>query len=494
MKRQRTIAYLAILVAFVLNAFYIKTTHLLLSPDEAYYWDWARHPSLSYLDMGPMIAWINMLMVRIMGSTAFALRMGADIFASLSALLFFEIYNRFFSHATALLATLLYLLNPLVAAGAFIETYYVPQILFMTALLFLLFELNETQKPWLWYPIGFVLGLGILSHHMFFFFSLEVVLFVVISARNRHWLWKKEPYLGALITVATASPVFIWNLTHGLGMFKRALSLMPAHYNPWFVFTNFFFGDMGLVTPFVFILLIYVMVYSIRRGLFHHDERFNVILATSLPTFVFICFLAFRGRAEVNWPSAGFIAPFIGGVYLLEETYRAGHRKFVFLSFALMFLTMLPVFYFEHYPSWIYKRLHLPPQNQFTRRLRGWNRLAGQVEGLIQPGEYVGATDYGITAELAFYLKGQPAVYFLKVNDTAKNAYWFFQDRSVLKGKDMIIVDRGNGTLNPVTRSLFSRVKRLGTFDLTERSSGTPWASFTFYRGYDYRGGTSWTR
>ena len=260
--KKRIIGYSIILLAFVLNTYYIKTAHLLLSPDEAYYWDWARHPALSYLDMGPMISWINMVMIHFFGSSEFALRMGANIFSTVTAIIFYEIGNRFFSPTTALTATALFIFNPFVASNAFIATYYVPQILFMTILIFLLFELNKNQKPWLWYLIGIVLGLGILSHHMFLFFSLEVVLFVLISNRNRHWLFKKEPYLGAVLTIITASPVFIWNFEHGFGMFKRALSLMPSHYNPWFVFSTFFFGDMGVLTPFVFLLVFYTMLYA----------------------------------------------------------------------------------------------------------------------------------------------------------------------------------------------------------------------------------------
>lgn len=486
--KKRIISYSIIFLVFLFNIYYIKTTHLLLSPDEAYYWDWARHPSLSYLDMGPMISWINILMIHIFGSKAFALRMGANIISTITAIIFFEIGNRFFSSTTGLLSTILYVLNPLVLANAFIETYYVPQILFMTILLFLLFDLNDTQKPWLWYLIGLILGFGILSHHMFFFFSLEVVFFVIISNKNRHWLLKKEPYLGAIITIITASPVFIWNLTHGLGMFKRAISLLPASYNPWFVFSNFFFGDMGVVTPIVFILLLYTMFYSIRRGLFQHDERFNIILSTSLPTFAFITFLAFKGRAEVNWPAAGFISPFIGGIYLLDEMYSHGYKKFFYVLYTLMIITTLSISYFEHYPKWLFKKLNIPPQNQFTIRLEGWNKLANYVETVSKPGEIIGATDYGVTAELAFYLKGQPQVYYLSTNALSKNAYSFFQNRSILLGKNIIIVDRGKGPLNGVTSSLFAKVKKIGEFELTDRSTNISFRSFTIYKGYDYKG------
>ncbi len=486
--KKRIIGYSIILLAFVLNTYYIKTAHLLLSPDEAYYWDWARHPALSYLDMGPMISWINMLMIHFFGSSEFALRMGANIFSTVTAIIFYEIGNRFFSSTTALTATALFIFNPFVASNAFIETYYVPQILFMTILIFLLFELNKSQKPWLWYLIGIVLGLGILSHHMFFFFSLEVVLFVLISNRNRHWLFKKEPYLGAVLTIITASPVFIWNIEHGLAMFKRALSLMPSHYNPWFVFSTFFFGDMGVLTPFVFLLVFYTMLYSIRRGLFRHDERFNVILATSLPTFLFITFLAFKGRAEVNWPAAGYIAPFIGGVSLLVDQYKKGYRKLITALLVLMFATTLLITYFEHYPEWVYKTFDIPPARQFTDRLAGWDQLAMQTKKYIKSGELVGATDYGITAELAFYLPGQPEVYFLKVNNSAKNAYLYFQNQKTLEGKNMIIVDRGTGQLNDVTQGLFKTVKKLGVINIVDNKTGNIRRSFTLYRGYDYTG------
>ena len=263
---------------------------------------------------------------------------------------------------------------------------------------------------------------------------------------------------------------------------------MPAHYNPWFVFSNFFFGNMGIETPFVFILLLYTMLYSVRRGLFQHDERFNIILATSLPTFAFITFLAFKGRAEVNWPAAGFIAPFIGGVYLLEEAYGKGLKKFAVSAFILMFITTVPVLYFEHYPEWIFNTFHIPPQNQFTIRLTGWNRLAAQVEKLSKPGDIVGATDYGVTAELAFYLKGQPQVYYLPTGAGSKNAYWFFQNRKALEGKNILIVDRGGGPLNTVTSSLFSHVDKLGVFRLTDKATGVTWHTFSLYRGYDYKG------
>ncbi len=487
--KKRTIAYVVILLGFIFRIYYIKTSNLLLSPDEAYYWDWARHPSLSYLDMGPMIAWINMLMVHIFGSTAFALRMGANILSAITAVIFYEIGNRFFSSTTALLSTVLYVSNPLVAAGSFIETYYVPQILFMTILIYLLFELNQTQKSWLWYFIGLVLGLGILSHHMFFLFSLEVVLFVFISQKNRHWLFRKEPYIGALITIATASPVFIWNLTHGLGMFKRALILLPEHYNPWFVFSTFFFGDMGLVTPFVFILLLYTMFYSIRRGLFEHDERFTIILATSLPTFAFISLLAFKGRAEINWPSAGFIAPFIGGIFLLEDMHKSGYKRFVVSAFILMFITTLPVVYFEHYPQLIFKLLDIPPQRQFTNRLAGWDRLAEEVEKYLKPGEIIGATDYGVTAEIAFYIKGQPEVYYLPTWNRSKNAYWFFQNRKSLCDKDMIVVDRGSGEINPVTRARFASLQKLDVLYIPDEKTGLPRQTFTIYKGQRYKCG-----
>ncbi len=45
-----------------------------LAPEEAYYWDYAQHPALSYFDYPPMIAWTIRAGTAVFGDTEFGVR------------------------------------------------------------------------------------------------------------------------------------------------------------------------------------------------------------------------------------------------------------------------------------------------------------------------------------------------------------------------------------------------------------------------------------
>src|SRR5258708_7497776 len=49
-------------------------TRFSLVPDAAVYWSWSRHLALGYFDHPPMIAWINWIFSRMIGSTEFGVR------------------------------------------------------------------------------------------------------------------------------------------------------------------------------------------------------------------------------------------------------------------------------------------------------------------------------------------------------------------------------------------------------------------------------------
>jgi 4-amino-4-deoxy-L-arabinose transferase-like glycosyltransferase len=51
--RQLVTAIIALLVLRLITAFLIE-----LTPQEAYYWNYAIHPSLSYFDHPPVVAWV----------------------------------------------------------------------------------------------------------------------------------------------------------------------------------------------------------------------------------------------------------------------------------------------------------------------------------------------------------------------------------------------------------------------------------------------------
>ena len=49
---------------------YLLVQPLDLVGDEAYYWDWGRHPAWGYFSKPPLIAWLMALVIRIGGDSA----------------------------------------------------------------------------------------------------------------------------------------------------------------------------------------------------------------------------------------------------------------------------------------------------------------------------------------------------------------------------------------------------------------------------------------
>src|SRR5436305_6314662 len=57
------------IVATLLRLYAMKVVPL--APEEAYYWDYAQHPSLSYFDNPPMVAWLIRAGTAVFGNTEF---------------------------------------------------------------------------------------------------------------------------------------------------------------------------------------------------------------------------------------------------------------------------------------------------------------------------------------------------------------------------------------------------------------------------------------
>jgi len=161
---------ITILGFLIFRIFYIATTNYDLIADEAYFWDWSRHPDLSYYDMGPMVAWIIRFFTSIFPLSEFSVRLGAPVFSAMTSIVVYILAMEVLkSTRLAFILILLFNITPISTVGGVIMTYYSPQVFFMSLTAFFLWRLIKEEKGWWWYLIGMSLGLGLLSHHMFFF-------------------------------------------------------------------------------------------------------------------------------------------------------------------------------------------------------------------------------------------------------------------------------------------------------------------------------------
>jgi len=492
-KKYTYLTIVVIVVFLIFRIFYLATTHYTLSQDEAYFWDWSRHPALSYYDMGPMIAWIIAFFTHIFPLSAFSVRLGAPVFAAMTAIIIYiltvEVTS---SRMLAFWVVLLFHLLPIGMAGGIIMTYYSPQVFFMSLTALFLWKLITDGRPWWWYLIGLSLGLGLLSHHMFIFFTGEVALFIILSSNNRKWLKHKEPYLALLIELIVASPIIIWNATHNFVMFRHAIGMMSTAHNIAFTLFEYIGGQAGIEAGLFFIAVVYGLTVSGYRGIKFKDDKYLFLFCLSAPLILFIALLSIGGRTEPNWPVSGYITGSIAGVYVLYEKYKGGKRSIRFLVNTCLGLTIflcVLTSVFAYYPSVMhYAGIYIPPQRDPTNRMYGWNKLGEKVSEVLSQlpaGSFVATHEYGLNAELAFYVKGHPQVYEIPVLRRFSQ-YDFWNNFKAVKGKDAVYVG-----YEPMEKEVYKLFESVGPPEvLVIKTRHTHQVRFTFYiyKCYGYKG------
>ena len=66
--------YFVVLLVSLFRVYFILTGPFDLGPDEAHYWEWSRHPDLSYYSKGPVIAYLIYIGTAIFGNNVFGIR------------------------------------------------------------------------------------------------------------------------------------------------------------------------------------------------------------------------------------------------------------------------------------------------------------------------------------------------------------------------------------------------------------------------------------
>src|SRR6476469_136725 len=192
-----------LLQAIILLAFLrlVSASLIDLSPQEAYYWNYARHPALSYFDHPPVVAWLIGAGQFVLGKTELGVRIGGFLLTLLSTWLLYTLGQLWFSRRAGLWAALLFQLLPLFFVYGVLITPDVPLTFFWLLTLYLFSIAVREQQKWAWYLAGTALGLCMLSKYTGVFLVPCAFLFLILHRIYRCWLLRKEPYLALIIAV-----------------------------------------------------------------------------------------------------------------------------------------------------------------------------------------------------------------------------------------------------------------------------------------------------
>ena len=205
-----TIAILAYVLA--LRVVFMPLVDLI--PEEAYYWNYAQHLDLSYLDHPPMVGWLIWLSTSVFGKSEFAVRLPAYICWIIAALFMFRLTLNLFNRITAFRVILLLAVLPIYFGLGFFMTPDAPLYAAWAGCLYFLQRALLAQDHKAWCGVGICMGVGMLSKYTVVLLGLGTLTFLLLDARSRRWFLRPEPYLAAVVALVLFTPVLVWNMRH----------------------------------------------------------------------------------------------------------------------------------------------------------------------------------------------------------------------------------------------------------------------------------------
>jgi undecaprenyl-diphosphatase len=475
------------------------SSHYLLTPDEANYWQWSRYLDIGYYDHPPMIAWTIHLAARLFGQTEFAVRLPTILGITVASSYMCLLAARWFScrcafhvalvtqaillfNGSALVATPDGLLLPCWAAAC----YHAAQAL-------------ERNRAGQWLLTGIWFGLGLLSKYTMLLF-LPSLFFCMLAVRGyRPALLTWKPWFGLVVGFLVFTPVVVWNAQHDWVTFRHVLfqggvdnkALLTLRY-----IGDFFGTQAALLSPVLFCFILAAWMGG-KPGKRLRPGDGAYLTWMSLTGFTVFTLLAFHVRIYGNWPGPVYVTAIILACALFspgQEGRRSKHHRLWNLGVALAFFMSAAVMVQLVYPV-LPVRVDL---DRTARETKGWKELARVVDGVVQemdrPGHiFVFGLRYQFASELAFYMPGQPRT--VSINRwTRPNVYDFWFKDSDLLGMDAvgIIEDKNVAVL---LRQVFDRVDPPEEIPIYRTS---PWFGRelvnTFYlvRCHGFRGGLRW--
>ena len=183
-----------LVVAFTLLRLLLAATAPLL-PQEAYYWTWSLHLDWSYFDHPPLATYAIAATTAVLGQTAFAIK-AAAVFWSIGwnvlwARLILDMYGdrrlAFWSLATLNLT----LMFEVFAIGATPDG---PLVFAWTGAIWAVWRATRSGATgWWWLAAGVFTGLSWLSKYSGVLLLPIVLLFLLASPQQRHWLRDPKP-------------------------------------------------------------------------------------------------------------------------------------------------------------------------------------------------------------------------------------------------------------------------------------------------------------
>jgi 4-amino-4-deoxy-L-arabinose transferase-like glycosyltransferase len=507
------IAAFVVLASTLLRLWFVATGQLGLVQDEAQYWDWTRHMQLTYYSKGPLIAWIIGCFTGIFGNTELGVRMGSIVGAALFPLCLWWLVAKLWKRPVmALLAIFLVAVSPLFQALGILMTTDNPFVLCWTLSMIALYAATSADDSgrdrgcWPYALLAASYGVGILAKYTMLGLAGLAVLHGLILGRLGQLPPRFWPRLFVSLAAGVALgflPTLIWNMQNGFVGYKHvfyligvagqgAKTLLRISRMPEYVG-----AQLGFALPWWFCLMLVagwraaLRLYKPSRA--PADDgltlaQSSVLVVYFWPMTLFFLAWSFHTKVLANWNAVSFVAGSLLGAVELDRLLSkpTARREFWIKAGAGASIALA---FFLH----LHQLMPIPPKLNPAHRLKGWEDMATHVHEVAaqrfqDPSRVFYMSDvYDITAELAFYVPGQPQAYCLWWSDRRMNQYDLWPGPTDKQGWDAVLVLRGDSPgLPPVMTDMFERIS--GPYRYVSSYRGQPVRLFYYYLCMGYTG------
>lgn len=452
--------------------------------EEAYYWNYAQHLDVGYLDHPPMVAWIIWLFTQLMGNHEFAVRFGA--FACWGITAYFSYKLTRLVQGRPLHTILLIAVLPAFFAVGLIMTPDAPLTASWAATLYFLYLALICERRMAWVGVGIALGLGMLSKYTVALLVPAVLLFMLIDRPSRKWFFRAGPYMALILALAIFSPVIFWNIeNHWASFLYQSHDRVAEKFE--FSFHYYLLGMILLLTPTGFLSIIGYLAlkkteYFPRNAAASSNSRgFVLLVVLSLfPILVFGGLSLFR-ETKLYWtlPSWLGLIPYLA-IFLSRDSVPTSSKILGRIQKAWPTTVLVLLILYGaglHYLGLGFPGVRYP----FNSYLLGWQAFGRDVEQLLNRLEdetgdkilVVGMDRNRIASGLAFYRTKAVDARNLSNNDSPpfQTSSWHHFGRKSLmyeywfpaggqENKSMLLVSRHIDNL--IDEQVRSRVQHMG--------------------------------
>ena len=396
------------LIAFIGYAFFLRlvfSAHVELLPEETYYWAYARHLDIGYLDHPPGVAWLIRLGTTLFGDTEFGVRFGALCCGAVTAFFVYRLTKNLFGEGSAFIALAMSQILPYFFLSGMLMTPDAPLAATWAASVYFLERAlcGGWSRAWIW--AGLALGLGLLSKYSIGLLAVAVLVFMLVDAPSRRWFFRWEPYAGLLVAAVVFAPVVIWNAQHDWMSFAFQTARRLAE-QPRFSLHKLVGAVVILLTPTGLLALCAVRAPKTR------SVRL-LWFAVWIPLAVFVVF-SLRHEVKLDWTGALWAASIPLMAYGFTASAGAPRpASWLRTAWPATLIVLLLVYSAGFY----HLALGIPGlgYNRHTEWMPvEWRDLGREVDNLADAiraqGDnvlVVGMDRYALASELAFYSRNQ---------------------------------------------------------------------------------------